>query len=615
MEADSVFGQRKELKKRSHKVVKEHYLILVFLSLVMILFGTEFNYSITGFEDAIETEETKNPDKVFKWNILSADDIEFNSEVFNRIILGNIDEAKSLAEDNSKKLLENSDRNMALGMSNGVLAQLADSLMSGKLFAMMGQAFFSMTHSDRAVAVIFIILSFLWYALAFILVKNVYSAVIRRFFLEARVYRKVPLTDLLHFAVVGKYLRACWTMLVVYIYQLLWSLTIVGGIIKYFSYWAVPYITAENPAIGANKAVTLSRRMMDGHKWELAKYILSLLGWILLGGVTLGISDLVYGVPYRMTCYSEFYAELRKQFLSEHPEEAAFLNDPYLFEKADRVLLYETYFDVVDEITLLHEERIELTGPFRIAAQWFGIWLDRYEKKKAFDDQEGRRAAIVRCRESMLGEAYPQWLNPLWKKKKIRKTGHFSPLRHYTVWSLFLLFIVFCFIGWSWEVALHYIQTGQFANRGTLYGPWLPIYGGGGVVVLCLCNKFRKNPALEFLFATVLCGSLEYFAAWSLETRYHQRWWSYDGYFLNLHGRICAEGLLVFGIACCLVVYLIAPVFDYLVSRIKQKILIGICAVLAVLFAADLAYSSVHPNMAEGAVESKNAASVQEDNS
>ena len=26
------------------------------------------------------------------------------------------------------------------------------------------------------------------------------------------------------------------------------------------------------------------------------------------------------------------------------------------------------------------------------------------------------------------------------------------------------------------------------------------------------------------------------------------RWWDYTGYFLNLHGRICAEGLLVFGI-------------------------------------------------------------------
>ena len=38
------------------------------------------------------------------------------------------------------------------------------------------------------------------------------------------------------------------------------------------------------------------------------------------------------------------------------------LNDPYLFTKADRILLYETYFDVVDEITDIHENKAELTG-------------------------------------------------------------------------------------------------------------------------------------------------------------------------------------------------------------------------------------------------------------
>ena len=39
----------------------------------------------------------------------------------------------------------------------------------------------------------------------------------------------------------------------------LWSLTIVGGIIKRYSYAMVPYIVAENPDLGARQAVTLSR--------------------------------------------------------------------------------------------------------------------------------------------------------------------------------------------------------------------------------------------------------------------------------------------------------------------------------------------------------------------
>ena len=199
----------------------------------------------------------------------------------------------------------------------------------------------------------------------------------------------------------------------------------------------------------------------------------------------------------------------------------------------------------------------------------------------------------------MEGKAYPQWLNPMWPKKEIAKQGHFSFLRNYSVWTLFLLFISFSFIGWTWEVALHYMQAGELVNRGTLLGPWLPIYGAGGVVVLILCSRFRRQPVLEFVTAIVLCGILEYFSAWYLETKFHRRWWSYDGYFLNLHGRICAEGLLVFGVGCCIVVYLIAPMFDFLLSKIKTSILIPICVVLGV----DEVHSSTHPNMAKGAVE------------
>ena len=41
-----------------------------------------------------------------------------------------------------------------------------------------------------------------------------------------------------------------------------------------------------------------------------------------------------------------------------------------------------------------------------------------------------------------------------------------------------------------------------------------------------------------------------------------KKWWDYTGYFLNLHGRICAEGLLVFGVGGMAFVYVIAPLID-----------------------------------------------------
>ena len=106
----------------------------------------------------------------------------------------------------------------------------------------------------------------------------------------------------------------------------------------------------------------------------------------------------------------------------------------------------------------------------------------------------------------------------------------------------------------------------------------------------------------EFFFSVLLCGCIEYLGAYILETRYHEKWWSYEGNFLNLHGRICAEGLLVFGVACMLVVYLIAPLFDYFLSMMKNRVLCMIAVSLMAVFVVDAAYSSVNPNMVKGAI-------------
>ena len=595
MEKDAIFNHRKELKQRSHQVLRGHYVVLIFLMLVMTVFGTEYSFSTMNWEgNPFESIENKDD----PGNVLSAD------SVLDYILRGRLDEGARIADKKAEEMINEKDTPSFLGRTEGVLASLVNSVTSGRLAIQLGKTLRTITHSDVGAAVVYTLGAFLWYALIFFFLKNVYSAVMRRIYLEARVYGRVHFMDVLHFAAVRKWIRACWVMFVKYVYEVLWSLTIVGGIIKGYSYFAVPYIVAENPDVTPKQAITLSRKMMDGHKLELFKYDVTMLGWVILGVVTFGISDLLYGAAYRLTCRGEFYAKIREEALAKGLEGTEILNDRYLFEKADRILLTETYFDVVDEITVIHENKTVLTGFKAKVAEWFGIWLGSLSEKKRYDDQEGRKYEIERYKLSMEGNAYPQWLNPLWRRKELQKHGSFSFLRSYTIWTLFLLFLVFSFAGWSWEVALHYMQTGQFANRGTLHGPWLPIYGTGCSVVLILCSRFRKKPVLEFITSIILCGLIEYMSGWLLEVRYHQRWWSYDGYFLNLHGRVCAEGLLVFGVGCCVIVYLLAPLFDFLLSKIRQKVLIGICVVLAVLFFGDSIYSSINPNMAEGAVES-----------
>ena len=490
----TIFAERKELKKNAHKVIRSHFVVLVFLMLVLVLFGTEFRTSLSGWgqnqllssSDAdTETDAGNDPG-----NMLAVVDTFSISDVIEGIWNDDLTKETSKAAARERKLREKLGNSKALGMTNGVLGQVVGSIASGAFLVRLGQTIRTVTQSGRITGIIFTVGAFLWYALGFILLKNVCSAIVRRLFLEARIYSRVFFGDAGWFATVRKWLRASWTMFVKYVYITLWSLTIVGGVIKFFSYWAVPYIVAENPSLTSGEAISLSRKMMNGHKVELLEYYITLWGWVLLGAVTLGLSDLVYGNAYRMCCYTEFYARVREEFLQREPENAGLLNDEYLFRQADRITLYETYFDVVDEVVLIHEGKVELSGWRKKVADWFGIWLYTVDKKKAYDEQEGRKFALEHDRQCMRGEAYPQRLNPLYKEKRPGKPVKVSFLRNYTVWTLFLLFITFCFVGWSWEVALHFMQTGQFANRGTLHGPWLPIYGAGGVIVLIFCSRF-----------------------------------------------------------------------------------------------------------------------------
>ena len=98
-----------------------------------------------------------------------------------------------------------------------------------------------------------------------------------------------------------------------------------------------------------------------------------------------------------------------------------------------------------------------------------------------------------------------------------------------------------------------------------------------------------------------MCIRDRYFTGFFLELTHNgQKWWDYTGYFLNLDGRICAEGLLVFGVGGMAFVYVIAPLVDNWVKEHLNKRLSTACLVLLLLFGTDVVYSHFEPNVGEG---------------
>lgn len=95
--------------------------------------------------------------------------------------------------------------------------------------------------------------------------------------------------------------------LLIFLYTLLWSLLlVVPGIIKSYSYAQTFYILKDHPEYSIRKAITESRRLMDGYKCKYFVLNLTFIGWALLTILTLGIGNL-WLMPYITTAQAAFY--------------------------------------------------------------------------------------------------------------------------------------------------------------------------------------------------------------------------------------------------------------------------------------------------------------------
>ncbi len=591
---------RKEMKQKARQSLRKHYLMFVTVCVAAAILGTEFSGSLDGIK--IESREERSPETAVTGIVGRQPNL---SDVVLDALQGNEEESRELSEELKEQAVQNTKEgrgSAALGRSRGVLAGFVNSVTSGSILVTLIAAVNSMVGSAGITVFLFIVLSLLLALGAWVFLFNMYTVVSRRIFLEGRVYEKLTIQRFAFLLRVKRWTKVSLTMALASLYQMLWALTIVGGIIKRYSYFLVPYIAAENPDISPKKAVNLSRKMMHGHKWECFVFELTYWGWDMLGSLTFGLTAIFYSNPYKTAAFSEFYVQMRDLAKEKKIEGCELLNDRYLFEKADEDVIFEAYGDSLASVWEEEEQEPEkLRGVAGFLANVLGITVINRQDERAYEEYRNGQSKYQMIRAAVEGVVYPERLFPIPEAGKRQKLETLRYMRRYSVWSVILLFFAFSFMGWVWEVSLHLITDGVFVNRGVLHGPWLPIYGTGGVMILAVLNKFREKPLVEFLLTIVLCGCVEYFTSWFLEITHNgEKWWDYRGYFLNLNGRICAEGLLVFGLGGMAIVYVAAPLLDDLIRKIPYKILIPVCITLLAVFGADEVYSNRHPNTGKG---------------
>lgn len=164
-----------------------------------------------------------------------------------------------------------------------------------------------------------------------------------------------------------------------------------------------------------------------------------------------------------------------------------------------------------------------------------------------------------------------------------------------------IYFMLYSVFGWLYEVFLEMVvYRWGFSNRGVLFGPYLPVYGGGAMLFLMTVYPFlqrRKTLHEKLIFLPAVFVStmaiatltelltsylLEYFTgSWP--------WQTYRDYAINYQARIALSPSLRFGIGGVLFLYIFQPLFEKVTEHIGKKRCIWIASGFAVVFIVDAA--------------------------
>ncbi len=154
------------------------------------------------------------------------------------------------------------------------------------------------------------------------------------------------------------------------------------------------------------------------------------------------------------------------------------------------------------------------------------------------------------------------------------------------LYNYFLIFIIASFIGWVYEGIFYKITENRLTNSGFFYGPYVPIYGIGAILIVVLLKRFKGKPVLFFVMCMLVTGILEYIVGIFMVSVWHRRWWDYTGLFMNIGGQVCLRSVVSFAIGSIPLIYFIEPKaidINLKMSEKNKNIIYGSIALIMII--------------------------------
>ena len=285
---------RKELKERAKKVIKNNYWTAIIVCFILMMFTGEFGTATVGtreYNDSIDPNYIENKITVF-----------VNPEERDKII-----EEKYKLNNIPEQVLNAINANLNnITKSEKYVFKIWDAV---KLFYMEIPQIGILLCIGAVLACAFIIL-----------ISEPLTVGGKKYFLKAREGKDTKVSVILDVYKNKNWLHVAGIMFLKNLYNLLWFLTIIGGIIKAYEYRMIPYILAQNPKVTKKEAFKLSKQMMQGNKWKTFVLDISFFLWYLLSMLTFGLLSVLYVNPYSLATNTELFVTLKEKAIKEKYE-------------------------------------------------------------------------------------------------------------------------------------------------------------------------------------------------------------------------------------------------------------------------------------------------------
>ena len=303
----------KQIRKNARNTLKHNYFVLVFVCLIMMILAGSYTTTFNGFKNILRNDfkiESKNNNNI-EIDALSNSNMDITSDVLTLIFKTDKVEQVKFKE----------------SVTGGFFRTIFDGITHAEQFLFRIVKFvldlFVNANKTITLGIIIILIQFLYQ----IFIAKPLRVCQSRVFMESRLYYKTPFKRFTQVIKKNNYLNIVKTILLTDIYQLLWDFTIIGGIIKRYSYRLVPMIMAENPNIKPKEAINLSRNMMNGNKFQLFKLDMSFLVYQIIDIVSMGFLGIWIFNPYYTSSVVEFYSEAKQIYKEKNMKNSELLND------------------------------------------------------------------------------------------------------------------------------------------------------------------------------------------------------------------------------------------------------------------------------------------------